>query len=65
MQIRSVYAQRLSHQRILTEGEASLRFTSCTNKLRSPAFHTETILYFFAKQPILIRRSIVLSLPFQ
>jgi hypothetical protein len=47
---------------ILTEREGSVQLTS----LHTPAsFQTEKYVYFFTKQPILIRSSTVLSLSLQ
>jgi hypothetical protein len=64
------------NQEILTIGEGSVQLTSLLYLVQISFFHTEDyiFLFFFTKQPILMRRStvlilplhsIVLSLPFQ
>jgi hypothetical protein len=62
-----VWIFREPHQGILTEGEGSVRLTSVNELvLISCFFNTEKLLFIlFTKWAFLIRRSTVLSLPFQ
>jgi hypothetical protein len=52
-----------SKQGILIEGEGSVRLTSLYY-LRSAAFDIANIIYFLTKQATLMRRSIIMSLPY-
>jgi hypothetical protein len=45
----------------LLKGKDQYRWPPCTKEFRSAAFYIENLFFLFTKQPILMRRSIVLS----
>jgi hypothetical protein len=54
----------MTKQGILTEGKAQYSCHPCPNYFRLPAFDSANIIFCLTEQAILMRRSIVLSLPF-